>query len=235
MKRWWMGVLLLLLLSMVVWAAYTALDPRRVPIGAVRVDGEFRFLSRERLEQVITAQLLDGFFLVDLDSVRDAVLSLPWVKAVTVRRIWPDRLHVRVVERQAAARWDGGGLVDVEGDPFSPADQHLPEGLPILKGPEGSEALLLGGFGKFSQWLAPLSPIRRASLDGRRSWRLELMDGTHLILGRQPVEASLRRFARVFPAVLADHGGRAERVDLRYPNGFAVRWNKQPNTRMNED
>ncbi len=235
MKRWWMGVFLLLLISLVAWAAYTALDPRRVPIGAVRVEGEFQYLARERLEQVITAQLLDGFFLVDLDSVRVAVLNLPWVKAVTVRRVWPDRLHVRVVERQPAARWEAGGLVDVDGDAFRPAVQEVPPGLPVLSGPEGSEALLLGGYRQFGRWLAPLPPIRRASMDARRSWRLELADGTRLIVGRQPAEVRLRRFARVFPAVQADRGSRAERVDLRYPNGFAVRWSDKPDTKVNED
>ena len=235
MKRWWMGIFLLLLLSLIAWAGYTALDPRRVPVGAVRVEGEFQFLSRARLERVITAQLQDGFFLVDLDSVREAVVSLPWVKAVSVRRVWPDRLHVRVVERRVAARWERGGLVDVDGAPFSPAEQDLPEGLPILAGPAGSEALLLGGYREFSRWLAPLMPVRGASMDARRSWRLELADGTPLILGRQPSEARLRRFARVFPAVRADRGSRAERVDLRYPNGFAVRWSETPNTKANED
>ncbi len=235
MKRWWMGLFSLLLLSLVAWAAYTALDPRRVPVGAVRVEGEFQFLSRERLEQVITAQLQEGFFLVDLDSVRHAVVNLPWVKAVTVRRVWPDRLHVRVVERRAAARWAGGGLVDVDGEPFSPSDGELPGGLPVLGGPAGSEALLLGGYAELSTWLAPLPPVRRATMDARRAWRLELGDGTRLILGRQPAEARLRRFARVFPAVQADRGGRAERVDLRYPNGFAVRWREEPDTKVNED
>ncbi len=235
MKRWWMGLFLLLLLSLVAWAGYTALDPRRVPVGAVMVEGEFQFLSRARLEQVITAQLRDSFFLVDLDSVREAVANLPWVKAVTVRRVWPDRLHVRVVERRVAARWEGGGLVDVDGTPFRPAGPSLPEGLPILAGPVGSETLLLGGFRQFSRWLAPLSAVRRASMDARRSWRLELADGTPLILGRRPSEARLRRFARVFPAVQADQGGRAEQVDLRYPNGFAVRWHEAPGTKANED
>ncbi len=235
MKRWWMGLFLLLLLSLVAWAIHTALDPRRVPVGAVRVEGEFQYLSRARLEQVITGQLQEGFFLVDLDSVREAVASLPWVKAVTVRRVWPDRLHVRVVERRVAARWDGGGLVDEDGEPFSPAQQHLPEDLPVLAGPEGSQVLLLGSYREFSRWLAPLSPVRHASMDARRSWRLELADGTRLVLGRQPAEARLRRFARVFPAVQADQGSRAEQVDLRYPNGFAVRWSEKPNTKVNED
>jgi len=43
-------------------------------------------------------------------------------------------------------------------------------------------------------------------------------------VGRAAPEARLRRLVAAWPAALAGRAGRVARVDLRYTNGFAVRW-----------
>jgi len=235
MKQWWLGIFSAWLFAAVLWGVYLATDPGRVPVGAVKVEGEFRYLSRDRLEQVIAAQVQEGFFRVDLEDVRRAVLGLPWVKDSTVRRVWPDGLHIRVQERQAAARWARGGLLDADGMRFDAPARSGPAGLPVLQGPEESEALLVRRLRTLREWLGPLQdPIQGVVMDARYAWRVRLAGGTVLVLGRQPSERDVRRFARVFPAVLAIRGGKAERVDLRYPNGFAVDWTEGPGPQADE-
>ncbi len=66
--------------------------------------------------------------------------------------------------------------------------------------------------------------IERLVLDQRGSWSMVLDSGTHVELGRDvPVErlerlmASWRRLTRTQPLPPVE-------VDLRYTNGFAVRW-----------
>ena len=44
------------------------------------------------------------------------------------------------------------------------------------------------------------------------------------MLGRDPAEAAVRRVSRVLTALQAQSGGTLAVADLRYPNGFAVRW-----------
>lgn len=225
MKRWWMYLFASLLVAFVGWGAHLAIDPRGLPVGAVRVEGALRHLAPAELEHAVAVHVREGFFMVDLAVVRRAVLALPWVRDATVRRVWPDRLHIRVWERQAAARWAAGGLVDVDGYLFGPSQAEQPPGLPVLEGPEGTQATVLGRYRELSEWLRPLGqPIRRVITNQRHAWRVQLQDGTWLVLGRRPSARGLRRFARVFPAVLVQRGARAERVELRYPNGFSVQW-----------
>jgi cell division septal protein FtsQ len=67
------------------------------------------------------------------------------------------------------------------------------------------------------------------TLSSRESWRVALDDGTVLALGRDLPQATvldrLNRFIDHYAAAQARLPG-AALVDLRYPNGFALRQGK---------
>jgi cell division protein FtsQ len=79
-------------------------------------------------------------------------------------------------------------------------------------------------YAAFQRLLAPLArrPVRVA-LSERRAWELHLDDGYVLELGRERMEERLQRFVSAYDRSLAQLPFRPYRVDLRYPNGFAVR------------
>ena len=99
--------------------------------------------------------------------------------------------------------------------------------LPELAGPAGSEHQVLARYEDLKRWLTPLSRRPEAVfLSPRYAWAGRLDDGTTLLLGREqglPIEERVTRWASVYPRVQAKLDRRAEVVDLRYPNGFAVR------------
>jgi cell division protein FtsQ len=66
--------------------------------------------------------------------------------------------------------------------------------------------------------------VARLSVNARRSWELELDNGVELRLGREQTMARLRRFVRTYPVVHAAKLDQLQYVDLRYSNGFSVRW-----------
>jgi len=103
--------------------------------------------------------------------------------------------------------------------------------LPVLEGPEGTESEVLRRYGEIAPLLSSVSRrVVLLSLDERRAWRIELDNGIQLVLGQNQNNAALRRFVRVFYAVLQAQPSQLERVDLRYTNGFAVLWKAKPLT-----
>jgi cell division protein FtsQ len=62
-------------------------------------------------------------------------------------------------------------------------------------------------------------------LTQRYAWQLRLANGLHVMLGRDGdvAESRLRRFVEVYPETLGRMARKHEYVDLRYPNGFALR------------
>jgi len=55
-------------------------------------------------------------------------------------------------------------------------------------------------------------------------WTLTLASGAQVLLGDEHVDEHLQRFLAVLGRVSAGHPGGFQRADLRYSNGFAIRW-----------
>ena len=216
------GVLALaLLLATAAWW----LRSTQWPISVVRIDGEMAHTDPAAVERVVTRHTDGaGFFRLDLAALRADLEALPWLRAASLRRVWPDTLQVHVREHAPAARWNGQALISTAGTVFRPA--ALPGlALPELAGPEGHGADMLQRFHALERRLQPLGlAVRGLHQDARRAWRVELDNGVALRLGRGPIERRLDRFVAVWPAVLERRAARIDAVDLRYPNGFAVAW-----------
>ena len=191
------------------------------PMKEVRVLGELQNVTREQVETTVRKQLTGNFFTVDLAGARKAFERLPWVRRVEVRRVWPDRLHVVLDEHVAIARWGDSGLVNTHGEVFSAASDAK---LPVFNGPPGSAAEIARRYTLFRDELAR---VRQApaeiTLSPRRAWELRLTSGLVLKLGRDQVNERMATFLSVYEGTVAPVSTRLDYVDLRYPNGFAVR------------
>ena len=190
------------------------------PVRVVEVSTPLEHVSREDLQAALAHSAAGNFFAARIDDVRAAAEQLPWVRRASVRRVWPDRLEVAIEEHVAFARWGSEGLVNTRGERFAAASDT---GLPLFIGPPGSEAEITRRYARFAEVLAPLgSPLERIVLSARHGWQLRLANGLQITLGRD-VDAADERLARFVEAYARGGNVRAEVVDLRYPNGFAVR------------
>jgi cell division protein FtsQ len=199
-----------------------------LPIRSVRITGTLRHVDPAKLEQVIHGRLDGGFFGVDVEAVRTAVQRLAWVREASVRRVWPDSLHVNVVERIAVAGWRGHQLVEADGTVFS-AERLVPSELAELEGPPGSALKVLARYRALQRLLAPLEGrIEHLSLNAHGTWQGRLDSGMVLVFDEGLEESRFRHFAKVASKVFSARLNDIKQVDLRYVNGFAVRWKSQP-------
>jgi len=220
------GLVAALLLAAVAWAGMRLADPRTMPLTTVHVDGEFHRVPAAQVRAVVAEHTQSGFLALDVDAVYADLLALPWVRSVSVRRVWPDALHVALTENSAFVRWGESALLNDYGEPFAPLQlSDALRQLPRIEGPDNSELQMVESYRKMTQLLAPLAlKIVRLVQDARRSWRVELNNGITLMLGRLDSEQRVQRFVRFYPQVLARRAVRIERIDLRYSSGFSVRW-----------
>ena len=224
------AVATVVLIGLFGWLGMKVIMPDILPVKKFQLEGTFAHVSAEQLSQVIAPNVTGGFFNINVYSVEKAAEQLPWVRSVSVRRIWPDTLHVRVIEQQPMARWSGGGLINSRGEIFHPTQNGLTEELPVLTGPKGSLDLVVGQYQKMHDQLADIKQkVVALELDQRHAWRAELSNGIELVLGRAPGDGELKRFVKIYEKNLVDKAGKIRQVDLRYTNGFAVQWKAKDN------
>lgn len=206
-------------------AAQALLRSSLFPLREITVLGSLEHSSAGEIGRATRASVAGNFLAADLDAARAALEQLPWVRRVQVRRVWPDRLEITVEEHAALARWGDAGLVNTYGERFAATSA---EPMPVFAGPAGAEAEVTRRYRRFAELLAPLGEApERVILSSRYAWQLRLTGGLNLELGRdlahEPVERRLARFVAAYAQTLARIPQRHEYVDLRYPNGFALR------------
>ena len=184
---------------------------------------------------LILSTTRDNFFTVDLEAVRHAIESVAWVRRARVRREWPNRLVVAIEEQQVLAEWDDGRLVNTFGELFAAnpaeAEEDSDAPLPELAGPAGSERDVASRYLDFRSWLAKLSLVPdQVTLSPRYAWSVHIDNGTStgltVDLGRERDANTLpERVLRMINAwpLLVTRWPHPTLIDLRYPNGFALR------------
>lgn len=200
-------------------------------------------VTEAQVRLVAERRVRGTFFTVELERVRSSLEKLPWVREARVERRWPDTLVVSLVEHAPLARWNDNALVSEAGEVFVAA---LNQPLPRLYGPADSSAEVVAAYRAYQAALAPLQmSIAELRLTPRRAWRLRLDNGMQLALGREQSQTRLARFVALYPTLFAPtpapaaapdaEGAEVETaaapaepvhpvsVDLRYPDGFAIR------------
>lgn len=183
-----------------------------------------QYVTLDQVDRLIKNELEGNFISVNLTAVREAFVKLPWVREAKVNREWPHGLNVVLEEHRAVAYWGDHALVNTYGEVFRvTANMNLP----TFTGPnEASAQEVAQQYRRFNKLLAPIDQrIAEINLTSRYAWRLRLDNGTILELGRNEVEERLARYVSVYNHSIARWNQQRPLmyVDLRYPNGFAIR------------
>lgn len=202
-------------------------------IRAIELHGDLQRNSPATVRANTVPKLSGNLFSVDLAAAKKVFEGVPWVRQAVVRRVWPNRLAVRLTEHQPAARWssDDGNerLVNLQGEVFEANVGDVEaDGLPLLGGPDGTAAEVLAMYRTLDAIFQRIDRrVEELTLSGRGSWHTELEDGAVIELGRGSAAEVARRTER-FAATLAQVTGNYRnadllRADLRHAGGYAVK------------
>lgn len=222
-------VFFLTVIFLMIWG-YNALlhwakNKKDVPINQVVVHGEFNYLNAADLENKIKQKLDGSFFSLNVEQLRRIIQDDPWIYGVSIRKEWPQKVHVFIVEQKATAKWNNDLLLNQFGDVFFANGIQVDELLPKLYGPEGTEKDVLKGYVDM-QYLLELHEfkIRELVLSERYAWQIWLEKGIHLNLGRADKMSRVQRFIDMYPLLEQYNEQDIAQVDLRYDIGLAVSW-----------
>ena len=202
----------------------------RWPLRTLRINDNLQQVDPDVVREAVLPYARQGFFAVRLDEARAAVARLPWVEQAEVSKRWPDVLEVRVSEHRPYARWGDERLLSQQGRVFPAADVDVPQGLPLLHGPDGRVEDVVELYQEASSLFAPAGyGVRALLLDSRGSWAMVLSNGTEVVIGSHQARIRMARFARLLPRLLQQKQLPLSRADLRYTNGFALTWAEESN------
>ena len=206
-------------------------------LKVIRVEGleniELRHVNALTVRGTAVPRLKGNFLTTNLDAVRLAFEAVPWVRKAAVRREWPNVLVVTLEEHRALGTWgDDGRLLSAKGDVFTAnlAEAEEDGDLMEFAGPDGSEKEVVERFAQLRDWMQAINLAPESlQLSERYAWSVRLNNGMTVELGREQDKTTLKdrveRLISVYPQLVARLQDRIESVDMRYPNGLALRAN----------
>ena len=218
--------LLLLAPLLLIAAGYIWINrPENLTIQSVEVTGDLKYLNQDELQPIIEPFVSTNLYLLDAKNLETELEFNTWVYSASMTKLWPDKLRITIHEERPIAFWGEDSMLNEFGEII---DAQLPEKmgqLPILFSPEDNGRNMVENYLKVQEWTRDFpAKIVEFREDSRGSWQLKLASGLVVNIGRDQQEKRLRRFVIGYKEELVDQINKVHTVDLRYTNGFAVKW-----------
>ena len=199
------------------------------PLDLVRVEGDLSDAERKIVVAAVNDVMSTGD-VANVRDIRDKVTNIDWIRAVTVRRNWPNSVHVTVNRELPTARWGFDSYLNSKGNVLSMA-QKYPFDLPIINAATTDSSSSMKLFKTFSA-LVERSGLRIVELDESSvaGWTVTFANGLSVALGTTGLLNRLRRFVCVYEEVLRGNEEHVVRADARYPSGVAIEWDGESST-----
>ena len=196
------------------------------PISSFALIGTPRFTTDADIrDSIFKMDELKGFFAQDVNQVREQIETLPWIKNVVVKKIWPDKLSIWVAEYTPVAIWNKNNFLSDEGVIFQlPMSKLRNNDLPRLAGPDYQSATVLSLWHQIYRELKSNTMVLKGlTVDERGAWEIIVDDEITLKLGRgSDWKQKIDRFVTIYPQIEVPEHKKIDYVDLRYKVGAAV-------------
>ena len=198
-------------------------------------------VKKEDIYKIINESLNGTALNTDLEQISFRILNNLWVSDVVVRRIWPNKMLVRVKENKVVAVFNKQTFLTEDGNltriPLSEKSKIESNGdcrLLELEGPMTAIPLMMKHAQLFGNSLSDIGlNLKTLRLTEQYSWEVETVSNLLLRFGvnysDSPISLRLKNFVRVYPKLKENFtnnlpsNDRIKHVDLRYAQGFAVK------------
>lgn len=208
--------------------------PGRFSVNEVVVAGYAPDVDPAQVLGAVKGMGPTSWFSVDLAEVEQVVKTVPWVYGVEVRRKWPGKLIVNLSQADPVANWNRAEWLNAAGEKLVMPEAFTDDRLPRLFGPMGRQLDVLHTVISLTAHMPATWRLEEVTLTDRGVWSamLKISNLPNLItvrLGKQDLEKRLKRLIQGVELIQSDDLKNFREFDLRYPNGFAARFNATAN------
>lgn len=194
-------------------------------IAALNVAGARSDAERSQVLAHVSPAVTENYFTSDLRAIRDRALELSWVDRVVVSRAWPNAIRVRVMPRNAIARWGTGRLLSDSGEVFTEVTPRNYQNLPLLHGPVSQSKMMMRRYNEINQLFLPAGiRLKELYLTERMTWFMQFDSGLRIIVDQDQTMSKLQRLSHLAHNDLKPVWPNIAAIDLRYRNGLAIQW-----------
>ncbi len=153
------------------------------------------FTTHDQIRDAVRGYDLEALNRLNPQDIRARLETLPWVKAATVQRTWPDSLSIWLTEKRPMAILHAGGQAHVlgrDGVRIAAATAEMMQSLPNISGDGAADFApdLFQALTEFSEIHATFVGARRLS---NRRWDLYLAPGVEVRLPAGDTRDGLQR------------------------------------------
>ncbi len=185
--------------------------------------------SKKNIQKALRFRVGAPLLSLDLDTARIGLEALPWIRAASLQRVFPDTVRVRIVERRPLAIWQQENkhyLIDKEGTVITSKIPQNFQNLLVLVGknaPLGAITLIN---------VLEREPKLQKRVDaavrvGNRRWNIRMDNGTNIRLPANNPLAAWGRFAKLDRKYNL-LGKNLLSIDLRIPGQLIIRTRSDP-------
>ena len=218
---------LLILMPFIAGAAYISQQDTLMPIKTIQLSGTFQYIDQQEVESTVRQFIGEGFFSLDINRVQKTLGDKAWAESISIRRVWPDRLNIIIVEKRPVARWDKNHLLSDKAVVYQAKTKAFAE-LPLVHTAGSNPGQMLHLYYRLASQFAGLNEsVIAVRKDSRGALDMQLDNGLTIKVGRSDIERKIARFVMIYRQQIQPRLDQIQQLDLRYSNGFAVAWKKE--------
>lgn len=199
--------------------AFTLSTTKKIGFSVKDVSVEGRvYTDRDALLAALGITAGAPTFTFDPQEAHDRIMQLPWTKTASVIRSLPDKIIVRITERQPIARWqydDKTVVIDEEGRELKAARAEQFAALPLVVGataPEQTKALLR----QLRDYPEVMRVLKAAVRVSGRRWNFHIQPDLLIKMPEMDMQSALEKLTKLIQEQkILDRNISA--IDLRIP------------------
>ena len=196
-------------------------------ITMIRLFVNQQYIDTTKLKELISQKISGNFFTLSLAPIVNTLLTDDQIKAVRIRRLWPNELSIYITGYEPVAFFNKDKVITAEGHTFKTPPHLKLISAAYVQGPESQAIQIMQQLYLFNKILEPLNlKIKKFVLD-HDLYSMTLSNGLHLTLGNHDCNQRLDRFVKLYASIIGHCEDNIVSIDLRYSNGLAVKWKDQ--------